>query len=1781
MKEARVARAQKRKWIDLVAGLLVGAATQPLALLAGPDSRTVSPAPEERVLAQASGGSTRTRAALNAALDAERSGDLDKADALYREATARANELSPDERRQLQERAAANRLALQARTQAREQIGLAESALQHGKIADAAVLVKKITANEVYLSPADKQRFQSLRQRLPLPGHPSPSGGLQSAASAHAKLQQARAELARADLDAAEALLLEVEQLQLTFAPQEDSPRKVRDDLGKLRHDPKSLLAAARTALQRGRFDRAEQYARAADKLASPFTFMMGDTPAKVMKEVQTARQNAPAGEKSAEVSSPYSSNTLAPTSASADKARALVRQGRQALARNDAAQARKCADEANALKAELHWSEDNPARLLEDIARTAPAVSTVAAKEEAAKTVAPIKTKEEALTLLQQGRERLAKGQVEEASHIAARLRAAHNIHWGLFFEDTPDKFQADVNTARLKHDKEESVQLLAEGRRLFDKKDYDGAKKMAFKAQTKHGQYSIWDHFGDRPNKLLADIEAARQKEHIVKLPDPPKTTQDVADLSHGPLAQPGNDALAQKQTPQGNGAATPPNNGGVSTASYNAKPAGNAVEARQILQDARLALKNGALTQARFMADRVRDMNVAFGPNEDSPEKIYRDIEAKSPPSSTAVAANKPSTPTPYPPSPSKEAVSPPKPKPTPVPAVQVAEKSKNRVDPLTAPTRARQLVAEASALQKQNRLIEARDKIDEARRLGVAFRPDEESPNQVYQRLGYMARQRIDMLVNHAGETLRYGTQAAATRCQDAERDLAQAGQLASAFGLDMQPIEMTRRLVNQLRTKGDAVLVSNPSSVPGSLPPSNIERGGAAPSRPAPMQLLDQARMELRSGQTATARHLAEEAIKLGAGETGLAVLRSIDAEDDAQTRLKANRTFDEVLQAYRLRDYRRANLMLAGIDNQKLDDRRKARLREMLNTPEMQPSANASGLTLASARQPGMPAQESANAGHARATDDAGQELLTRTRALREVKFQQLRSEGLDVQSKALERFRAGQSDVAVDMLEEYLAHLADEQLDPAQMALLRRPIDSRVQQFRLLKQQTELVNNRFDDKSRRVQKEVLSAKNAEQVKQKNIASLMKQYNELFGRAKYAEAELVALKVKELDPDNPFAVSAITMAKFHRHHDEYESDKADKDEAFLRTMHDLDKINPDAISNDITFTKDQARRETIRNRKSLEGYSLSHKTTAEQIIERKLTEPSLLSYVNVPLGDVIKDIRGEHGLNIYVDDRALADKNITLDVPVTIQLDNIRLESGLKLLLNTVHLTYVITDDVLKITTEDQARGKLQQKVYQVTDLVIPIDDFGQKMSAVEQLGITNVNQSLMQPAPMTQMTGMQGGQSVGMPSGSLANANGSFAADPSSGGVQVVKNHAHTQEETLIKLITSTISPHSWIDQGGPGTIDFHPLTNALVINQTPDIQQQVQDLLNALRRLIDQEVAVEVKFISIAEDFFERIGVNFNMNILNNSRQALQYQPQLTSGQFAQPGYINSFNPGGLISGMTPAGTLTSDLNIPIINTTYPQAVPPFGGYPGVPGYGGLTLGLAFLSDIQVFLFMEAVQGDVRSNVMQAPKLTLFNGQTATLSVTDFQFFTIGVSIANGGFGQLVYNPVTSLFRLGPTLFIQAVISGDRRFVRLSLQPNLTNLVNGEVNLFPVVTPIFPLFDGTATGQPVVFTQFIQQPRITSVFVQTTVAVPDGGTVLMGGLKRMSEGRNEYGPPVISKIPYLSRLFRNIGYGRSAESLLIMVTPRIIIQAEEEEKQTGYTLPPAVTGL
>ncbi|HKB37550.1 MAG TPA: hypothetical protein VKD72_13970 [Gemmataceae bacterium] len=86
-----------------------------------------------------------------------------------------------------------------------------------------------------------------------------------------------------------------------------------------------------------------------------------------------------------------------------------------------------------------------------------------------------------------------------------------------------------------------------------------------------------------------------------------------------------------------------------------------------------------------------------------------------------------------------------------------------------------------------------------------------------------------------------------------------------------------------------------------------------------------------------------------------------------------------------------------------------------------------------------------------------------------------------------------------------------------------------------------------------------------------------------------------------------------------------------------------------------------------------------------------------------------------------------------------------------------------------------------------------------------------------------------------------------------------------------------------------------------------------------------------------------------------------------------------------------------------------------------------------------------------------------------------------------------------------------------------------------------------------------------------YVQAPTFTTVRIQTTVTVPDRGSVLVGGYSRVSEGRNEFGAPGLGNVPYAGRGFRNVGYGRDATATRVIAGVRIINLYEEEERQTG----------
>jgi type II secretory pathway component GspD/PulD (secretin) len=249
---------------------------------------------------------------------------------------------------------------------------------------------------------------------------------------------------------------------------------------------------------------------------------------------------------------------------------------------------------------------------------------------------------------------------------------------------------------------------------------------------------------------------------------------------------------------------------------------------------------------------------------------------------------------------------------------------------------------------------------------------------------------------------------------------------------------------------------------------------------------------------------------------------------------------------------------------------------------------------------------------------------------------------------------------------------------------------------------------------------------------------------------------------------------------------------------------------------------------------------------------------------------------------------------------------------------------------------------------------------------------------------------------------------------------------------------------------------------------------------------------------------------------------------------------------------------------GNVTPSLQIPFTNTSGTLIAPTN----AVPGAGG-TFGIAFLSDLEVYLFLTAAQGDNRSNVLQAPKVTTFNGAFARIFSNQVQYYVASL-FPIVGVAAVAFFPSVGQIPIGVTLTVTPVVSADRRYVRMSLTP-FFNALNGFTTI-----QIPAAVGGTGFGGgAAAINATLQLPNTTTNVVTTTVTVPDGGTVLLGGVKTLNEQRLEYGVPIFSKMPLIDRLFRNVGIGRTTTSLMLMVTPRIVILEEEEER---LGIPPSV---
>lgn len=578
-------------------------------------------------------------------------------------------------------------------------------------------------------------------------------------------------------------------------------------------------------------------------------------------------------------------------------------------------------------------------------------------------------------------------------------------------------------------------------------------------------------------------------------------------------------------------------------------------------------------------------------------------------------------------------------------------------------------------------------------------------------------------------------------------------------------------------------------------------------------------------------------------------------------------------------------------------------------------------------------------------------------------------------------------------------------------------------------------------------------------------------------------------------------------------------------------------------------------------------------------------LNAKLDQPITVAFEDELFEDVIDQLEEGQGVNITVLWNNLEAYGIDRETPVSLQFaSQITFKKALEEILDIVGgettLGYIVSEGVIKIATKDWLDRNVYVDVYDIRDLLMVIPDFND--------------------APKIDLTEGSGGGG-GRGGGGGGGGESIFGDDDDDDDEGEEEEAREERILDLLELIRNTIEPDSWREMGGVDAA-ISEINGQLVVTQTASAHEEVEDLLSKLREQQAIQVAVESRFITVQSNFLEELGLDLDI-VLNSGNANFDFVPTAAGGgsvidpvmgtklllprSFSRLGFVPAVpNVGAVMSqyipgqqqqqqqgilqpfgfaGLVPSrgGGINGATPVPVVSNIL-QITDPAALNSDLPGSfaGNQTLQPAFnmfgsfLDNIQVDFLIRATQADARSTTLSAPRLVLFNGQRSWVAVTNQQAFVseLEPSVAAGAAAQ---RPETDVLPTGAVLDVRATVSADRRYVTMTLLPAVGRLLDIQTFLFTTG----PTVGAGASG-------FVQLPSISRQVIKTTVSVPDGGTLLIGGQKLAGEIEIEAGVPILSKIPILKRLYSSRTLVKDEQVLLILVKPRIIIQREAEQR-------------
>jgi len=351
--------------------------------------------------------------------------------------------------------------------------------------------------------------------------------------------------------------------------------------------------------------------------------------------------------------------------------------------------------------------------------------------------------------------------------------------------------------------------------------------------------------------------------------------------------------------------------------------------------------------------------------------------------------------------------------------------------------------------------------------------------------------------------------------------------------------------------------------------------------------------------------------------------------------------------------------------------------------------------------------------------------------------------------------------------------------------------------------------------------------------------------------------------------------------------------------------------------------------------------------------------------------------------------------------------------------------------------------------------------------------------------------------------------------------------------------QRDLIQLDPDRVSTIEILEQ--EVIVTPEPVTNSLLISATPryfeDIQRLAQELDREPAQVVIQALLVEVE-LDDTDEFGVELGfqdsVLFDRSVIDNlltisetntSPNGVQTTTQRIISQEGNPGFLFNNQPLGNNTAISPdtlGGQSLSNFALGRVN--------------GDLGFGGLVLSA---SSDSVNILIRALASRRNVHILSRPQILALDNQLAQIQVGQRVPIVDGVTISTQG----TANPNVVQDESGIILTVTPRISPEGQVV-MEVVAEKSQFTGEGV----------PIFVDGLTGN------VIESPVKDITTARTTVKVPDGQTIVVGGMITKLDDTTERKVPWLGDIPLVGHLFRFDSHSELRTELLIFLTPRIV---------------------